>query len=100
MSINASLSDIIGAALVTSLFVGVILLFSAGNRKVEEQFGKQSDKLRSKGFEISSRGINVQTQFDVSQDQLVQRASHQAKLAKEKLLNEPGLASFGQQKIN
>ncbi|KAH9456742.1 hypothetical protein MJO28_006808 [Puccinia striiformis f. sp. tritici] len=92
-------SDIIGAAIVTSLFLGVIFFFSAGQRKVGEKFDKESGKLKDRGFEITSDGIKIRTNIDLSEEDFVQSASHKAQVAKDKLQHQPGLVSFGQKKF-
>ncbi|KAA1077196.1 hypothetical protein PGT21_002228 [Puccinia graminis f. sp. tritici] len=97
MAVNTS--DIVGAAIVTSLFLAVIFFFAAGHRKVGEKFGKESDKLKTRGFELTSDGVRIRTNIDLSQEELVQRASHRAQVVKDKLHNQPGMVSFGQKKF-
>jgi len=97
MAVKAT--DIIGAAVVTSLFLGVLFFFSAGHRKVGEKFGKESDKLKNRGFELSSKGVKIRTNIDLSQEELVQRASHTAQVVKGKLDTQPNLVSFGKKRF-
>ncbi|PLW25459.1 hypothetical protein PCANC_15213 [Puccinia coronata f. sp. avenae] len=97
MAINTS--DIVGAAVVTSLFLAIIYFFSAGQRKVGEKFDKESDKLKSRGFEVTSDGVKIRTNIDISQEELVQRASHKAQVVKDKIYTQPGLVTFGQKKF-
>lgn len=96
---TVKVTDIIGAAVVALLFLGVIFFFVAGQRKVEEKLGKESEKLKTKGFEITGRGVNVQTNLDLSPEEIIQRASHQAQVVKRQIHTNPNLVSFGQKKF-
>ena len=60
---------------------------------------KESDKLKNRGFEVTSDGVKIRTNIDLSQEELVQRASHKAQVVKDKIYTQPGLVSFGQKKF-
>ncbi|KNZ51190.1 hypothetical protein VP01_4054g1 [Puccinia sorghi] len=97
MAVRAT--DIIAAAVVTLLFFGVIFFFWAGHQKIGEKFGKETDKLKSRGFELTSEGVKIRTNIDLSQEELVQRASHTAQVVKGKLDTQPDLVSFGRKRF-
>ncbi|MBW0503515.1 hypothetical protein O181_043230 [Austropuccinia psidii MF-1] len=87
----ANLSDIFGATTIGVLFLAVLYFVSTGKRKIHDQLSQHSQKLKSKGLQVTSSGIKIETNLDLTQDELIQRASHGAQVIKHKLTNDPKL---------
>lgn len=57
---------------------------------------QQAENLKSKGVEVSQSGMKIQTHLDLNQEDLIQKASHQAQVIKTRLNQTPNIARFGQ----
>ncbi|POW13678.1 hypothetical protein PSTT_03524, partial [Puccinia striiformis] len=58
--------------IVTSLFLGVILYFLAGQRQIIEKFDRESNKLKNQGFKIISDGIKICANINLSKEDFIQ----------------------------
>ncbi|POW12631.1 hypothetical protein PSTT_04207, partial [Puccinia striiformis] len=58
--------------ILTSLFLGVILYFLAGQRQIIEKFDRESNKLKNQGFKIISDGIKICANINLSKEDFIQ----------------------------
>lgn len=66
---------------------------------IRHEIRKQGDKLESKGVIVTSSGIKIQTKFDLTLEDLIQRASQKAQAVKSKIECSPEIARFGQKTV-